>query len=395
MRKGHVVIIRDRREAEQFLREVGADEAGVRWMIPKAVFRAVKLLDIPCPAANIIKQEMLSKGGEAAVKRGTVTGQGTTDVLLLGTLRHYQQLIKKLRAQPFGLKKVADELSEMLSFLDEAGPRVIELPRNRQLVLGGRTLIMGILNVTPDSFSDGGRYLEPEAAVERAFAMKEEGADIIDIGGMSTRPGHVPVPAEEEISRVLPVLERLAGELDIPVSVDTYRADVARLCLEAGADIVNDVGGLMFDEEMARVVARFRAPVVIMHNRMPNRPAEGYHNLIDEMMEDLQASLAKAREAGIAREGIILDPGIGFGKIGEENFVILKRLREFKSLGYPLLLGASRKSFIGMALNLPVEERLEGSLAAAVIGILNGADILRVHDVKETKRAAAIADAVK
>lgn len=395
MKRGHVVVIRDRREAEQFLREVGADEAGVRWMIPKAVFRAVKLRDIPCPAANIIKQEMLSKGGEAAVKRGTVTGQGTTDVLLLGTLRHYQQLIKKLRAQPFGLKRVADELNDMLAYLDHQEPKVIELRQNQRLVLGQRTLIMGILNVTPDSFSDGGRYFEVGAAVERALAMQEEGADIIDIGGMSTRPGHVTVPVQEEISRVLPVVERLAGKLDVPISVDTYRAEVARLCLEAGAGMVNDVGGLMFDEEMARVVAGFRAPVVIMHNRMPNRPAEGYHNLIDQMIEDLQVSLERAREAGIPEENIIVDPGIGFGKIGEENLVILRRLREFKSLGYPLLLGASRKSFIGTVLNLPVEERLEGSLAAAVIGILNGADILRVHDVKETKRAAAIADAVK
>ncbi|NSW82962.1 MAG: dihydropteroate synthase [Syntrophothermus sp.] len=395
MKGDHVVFIQDQREAEQFLREVGADEAGVRWMKTKAVFRAVKLKDIPCPAANIIKQEMLSKGGEAAVKRGTVSGQGTTDVLLLGTVKQYQRLIKKLRMQPFGLKKIADELSEMLKNIEGTGPTVMQLPRGQELVLGQRTLVMGILNVTPDSFSDGGHYYSFEAAVERALAIEEEGADILDIGGMSTRPGHAPIPPEEELARVLPVVEALAGRINIPISVDTYRATVARACLEAGAGIINDVGGLLFDSEMAEVVAEFEAPVVVMHNRMPNRPPEGYRNLIDEMIEDLQVSLKRAEQAGIPKANIIIDPGVGFGKIGEENFVILKRLREFKSLGYPLLLGVSRKSFIGTALNLPVEERLEGSLAAAVIGILNGADIVRVHDVKETKRVATIADAVK
>lgn len=396
MKGDHAVIIPDRRQAEKLLREIGADEAGVRWMASKAVFRVVKLKDIPCPAANIIKQEMLSKGGEAAVRKGTVSGQGTTDVLLMGTLRQFQRLIAKLEAQPFGLKHIAAELSDILTYTEGRRPATLELPGGKRLQVGERTLIMGILNITPDSFFDGGRYFEKTAALERALQMVEEGADILDIGGMSTRPGHAPVSPEEELRRVLPLVEELALRVPVPISVDTYRAGVARACLEAGAGIINDISGLEFDSDMAKVAAEYQAPVVIMHNRAVDGDYQqgGYHNLIDDVTADLQEAIDRAGKAGVRREQVIIDPGVGFGKNLEENLTLLQRLQEFKSLGRPVLLGTSRKSFIGRAMDLPVEERLEASLATVVIGIMNGADIIRVHDVKESRRVADITDRV-
>lgn len=390
MKGNHVVLIQDKRQAEKLLREIGADEPGIQWMTPKAVFRVIKLKDISCRAANIIKQEMLSKGGEAAVRKDTVLGQGDTDILLMGTLQQYRRLVEKLKLQPFGLEQIAAELDDLLLSWEDEHPTIIQLKQGKTLTIGKHTLIAGILNITPDSFSDGGRYFQKGAALERAWQMVEEGADILDIGGMSTRPGHVEIPVEEELRRVVPVVEELSWAIPIPISVDTYRAEVARVCLEAGADIVNDIGGLQFDSQMAAVVAQYRAPVVVMHNR----PGGGYRNLIDDMVNDLRKALAWAEQAGVRKDQIIIDPGIGFGKNAEENLVVLKRLREFKSLGRPVLLGTSRKSFIGKALDLPVEERLEGSLATVAIGIMNGADIIRVHDVRESKRVAEITDAV-
>jgi len=387
-----VIRINDTSEAERYLREIGAEELGIRLMVPKAVFRAVKIQSIPAPAAAIIKQEMLAKGGEAAVNRRTITGEGKTDVLLLGTLRHYQLLIKKLKMQPFGLKKLAAELESILQNVESASAVKLNLPPGLQAAWGERTLIMGILNVTPDSFYDGGRYSELDTALNRAREMVEEGADIIDIGGFSTRPGASPVPPEEEIRRVVPVLKRIKQEMPVvPVSVDTFVAETAREVLEAGADIINDPGGLKADPGMAAVVAEFGCPVVIMHNRMGG----GYQDLMAEVVADLKDAIQLALENGIPRENIVVDPGIGFGKNAEENLTLIRNLGELKSLGRPILLGASNKSFIGKITGDPVNERLIGSLAAAVIGVMNGADIVRVHNVRETRKAVAMADAVK
>ncbi|MBO8159753.1 MAG: dihydropteroate synthase [Thermosyntropha sp.] len=361
-------------------------------MEPKAVFHCIKLKNIPCRSANIIKQEMLSKGGEAAVKRDALSSVGHTDVLLMGTLKHYRLLIKKLKAQPFGLKQLAEEIEEILEGLE---PRefTMELNGGKTLDFGKRTIIMGILNVTPDSFSDGGKYIDPKAAVERALQMKEEGADIIDIGGASSRPNSVMASEEEELQRVIPVLKELVKE-DLIISIDTFRARVARECLELGAHIINDIGRFQLDPGLLPVLVEYNAPVIIMHNRMQMRQGEPYEDLISDIVLEFKESIQQAEEAGLSRNKIIIDPGIGFGKTVEENRIIVKRLWEFKSLGRPILLGASRKSFIGKTLNLEVHERLEGSLAVAVMGIMNGADILRVHDVKETKRAALMTDAV-
>lgn len=263
---------------------------------------------------------------------------------------------------------------------------------NREFDTENGVYVMGILNVTPDSFSDGGRWLERDAALRQAAKMAAEGAAIIDIGGESTRPGHSPVGAEEEAARVLPVIAAVKRETGLPVSVDTYRHETARLALEAGADMINDIWGLRYDGgEMARLIAQSGAACCLMHNR---KSAE-YRDFMPELLEDLRGTLDLAAAAGIARERIILDPGIGFAKSCEQNLTAMHRLGELAALGCPVLLAASRKSVIGLSLGLPVEERLEGTLATTAIGVLQGATFVRVHDVKENLRAARMALAIR
>jgi dihydropteroate synthase len=388
----HAVLIKDQQEARRFLEEIGSSAGGLGYMIPKAVFRCIKLKNIPARAANIIKQEMLSKGGEAAVARNAVNIEGTTDILLMGTLQQYQRLTAKLEIQPFGLKAVARDLNSILSALEE-GVWDMQLAHGRSLKMGKKTLIMGILNVTPDSFTDGGRFFDPDYAVEHALQMVEDGADIIDVGGASSRPDSTMVDENEELRRILPVVKRLA-EKDITLSVDTFRARVAEEALAQGAHLINDIGSFEMDPEMLNVLCRWQAPVVLMHNRMQVKTGEAYDDLVANIILDLQQSIARAVAAGIGEERIIVDPGLGFGKNPAENRLLLKRLQDFRSMGRPILIGASRKSFIGRTLNLAIDERLEGSLATVVIGIMNGADIVRVHDVKESKRVAAMTDGV-
>jgi dihydropteroate synthase len=262
--------------------------------------------------------------------------------------------------------------------------------------LGRRPLVMGILNVTPDSFSDGGRFDAFDEAVAQAERMVTEGADMIDIGGESTRPGHAPVPAHEEQARVLPVIEALATRIAVPISIDTYKADTAQLALQAGARIVNDVWGLQREPAIARVAAAAGAPVIVMHNRAEHDPAL---DILDEFRRFFDVSLAIAREAGIADADIVLDPGIGFGKTREQNMDALRRLAELRAFGYPVLVGASRKSLIGALIDpdrepRPPAERLHGTIAAHVVALAGGADIIRVHDVKAHLDAARVAHAL-
>ena len=269
--------------------------------------------------------------------------------------------------------------------------------RNRNVDLSSRTHIMGVLNVTPDSFSDGGRFLKLDDAVSQGMKMIEEGADIIDVGGESTRPGSDPLSSEEELSRVIPVIESLSAKTDVPVSIDTYKAEVARRVLDAGAQMINDVSALRFDPEMKKVAAEFKVPVVLMHIKGTPKEMQKdphYDDVIAEVTEYLRQSIDMAVEAGIDREKIIIDPGIGFGKRLQDNLNILKNLKEFSILECPILIGCSRKSFIGRVLDLPVEERLEGSLAALAAAVMNGANMVRVHDVKESKRVVSLIDAV-
>ncbi|WP_364154649.1 dihydropteroate synthase [Paenibacillus sp. LPE1-1-1.1] len=269
--------------------------------------------------------------------------------------------------------------------------RTYEFGSGTKLELGDRTLIMGILNATPDSFSDGGRYTNVEAAVAHAISMVEDGADILDIGGESTRPGFEPVSAEEELRRILPVIRAVRQALPhIPLSIDTYKAETARQALEAGAHIINDIWGLKGDPNMAAVVAEYRCPVIINHNRH----ARDYNDLVPDVLADLQGSVSLAHAAGIEEDQIWLDPGIGFAKTHEDNLEMLGRLSELSALGYPVLLGTSRKRFIKQTLNLPVDELVEGTAATVVLGIAYGCQVMRVHDVKAIKRAALMADAI-
>jgi dihydropteroate synthase len=277
----------------------------------------------------------------------------------------------------------------------------LRLP-SRTLVLGERTLIMGILNVTPDSFFAGGRYPDAQLAVERAFEMEQQGADILDVGGESTRPGADPLSADEEIARVLPVLEGVRGKLRIPISLDTQKAEVAEAGLRAGAEIVNDVSGLRADAELAEIVKRKRAALVLMHMRgVPKSMHKGpfARDVMRDIAQGLRASIARARQARISEAKILLDPGIGFGKKYEQSFEVLGQLPALARLGYPLVVGVSRKSFIGWALGgkdeiWPPEKRAWGTAAAVTAAILNGAHIVRVHDVHEMSQVARVADAV-
>ena len=259
--------------------------------------------------------------------------------------------------------------------------------------LGRRTHVMGILNVTPDSFSDGGLFVEPEAALRHGLDMEAEGADVIDVGGESTRPGHVPVPAEEELRRVLPIIAALAPRLRVPISIDTYKAATARAALRAGARIVNDVWGLQRDPELAFVAAEFGAPVVVMHNR---DTIEAALDIIDDMRRFFERSLQLARRAGIPDSHIVLDPGIGFGKSWDQHLESLHRLPEIKALGFPVLVGVSRKSLLGRFYDasVPPRDRLFGTIGAHVMAVSLGADIVRVHDVRPHVEAARVADAI-
>lgn len=285
-----------------------------------------------------------------------------------------------------------------MSTLTESGERELFLNfRHRRFDLSERTHIMGVLNVTPDSFSDGGKFLNLEKAVSHGVKMAEEGADIIDIGGESTRPGSQPVSLEEETKRVIPVVETLAKKIQIPISIDTYKSQIARQALDAGAEMINDISGLRFDSDMPELVAKYNLPVIIMHIKgTPQNMQENpyYENVIKEIIDYFEERINFADSAGIKEENIILDPGIGFGKRFEDNLAILKNLKEFKKLDRPILVGLSRKSFIGKILDLPVEERLEGSLGALAYSIIQGANIARVHDIKESVRVAKVVDTI-
>lgn len=258
------------------------------------------------------------------------------------------------------------------------------------LELGRRTLIMGILNVTPDSFSDGGRYADLEAAVGRAKQMAAEGADLIDIGGESTRPGHDPVSAEEEIRRVVPVIRAVREAVRLPISVDTYKPETARAALEAGAHILNDIWGFRREPAMAALAAEYGCPVILMHNRA----ARDYNDFVPDVLADLRSSIDRARAAGVAGENIWLDPGIGFAKDDGENLELMGRLDELVALGYPVLLATSRKTVIRNVLGLPADDVVEGTASTTALGIMQGCQIVRVHDVKQMKRTAVMTDAI-
>lgn len=258
---------------------------------------------------------------------------------------------------------------------------------NKNFDLTNQILIMGILNVTPDSFSDGGKFNNLDASLNQVEKMIADGADIIDLGGESTRPGHTQISDAEEIDRIVPMITAIRQRFDIPISIDTYKSAVGVAALQAGADLINDIWGFKYDPTLAAVAAEYQVPCVLMHNRNN----QNYQNLMTDINSDLQESIDIALKAGVSRDAIILDPGIGFAKDYAQNMETMHHLEALQSLGYPILLGTSRKGFIGLTLDLPVTERVEGTLATTVIGIMKGASIIRVHDVLENKRAAQMA----
>jgi dihydropteroate synthase len=376
--------------------KVGVDPTGMKLMMGKTLHYNLKVEGIAPRMANLLKQEMLSVGGDAALdKRGLDCSSSSTDTLLMGTEKQFEKLFSKLEQYP-DLQSFGESLREILRNLSRAHYTI--RCRKRTFTLGKQTLLMGVLNVTPDSFSDGGLFFDREKAIARGMKMIEEGADFIDIGGESTRPGSKPLGLDEELRRVIPVIESLGKETDVPVSIDTYKSSVAEKAIQAGAQIINDISGLHLDPLLSEVAAKADIPLVLMHIRGNPETMQKdvhYESLFSEIIQYLKESIRTAESAGVDPEQIIIDPGIGFGKTVKDNLLILKNLQEFKILGKPLLLGTSRKTFIGKILDADVTERLEGTLSSIVVGVLNGAHIIRCHDVLQAKRAIAIADAVR
>jgi dihydropteroate synthase len=391
------LIVESRRDIAAEMERIGVSPEGIRIMAEKGVFRVVLLEQVSLKQATIIKQEMLSKGGDAAVNARVASLAGDfTDIILMGTISQLRRASEGLMRQPFGLRQIAEEILEVINAQEPSTGRILQL-RRHALALGNKTYIMGILNTTPDSFSDGGTHMTVDAAVEHAWRLVEEGADIIDIGGESTRPGSAPTPLAEEIRRVVPIIEALGKDFPAPISVDTYKSEVAEAALAAGAHMINDISGLAIDPRLGEVVAEAKVPIVLMH--MKGRPKDmqespHYESVVSEVAGFLRACVARAEEYGILSENILIDPGIGFGKTCAHNLELLRRLKELRSLGYPILIGTSRKSFIGRTLGLPVEDRVEGTSATVALAIASGVDIVRVHDVKYMARVARMSDAI-
>jgi dihydropteroate synthase len=381
--------------AEHELRRMGVDPGGIHRLVPKMRSHCIHIPRLQCRQANILKQEMLALGGDAAVARGSVAcSVEASDAILVGTEKQLRLLSARLAQQPFGLPSLGEELAALLDRI--ATPPSLWRTARRDIPLE-RPLIMGILNITPDSFSDGGRYLDPARAVERAEQMKAEGADIIDIGGESTRPGAPAIAAQEEIDRVVPVISAISKSSSIPLSVDSWKGEVARRAMDAGAEIINDISGLTFAPSLAAVAAETGAGLVLMHTRGTPEGMQRdtvYDDLMAEVTEGLRDSVATALSAGIERERISIDPGIGFGKESQGNLELLRRLREFRSLGLPILVGTSRKSFIGAAIGREVDDRLFGTAATVALAVSHGASILRVHDVRAMRDVADMARAI-
>lgn len=405
LHNARVLCLANDAEIDTELRLVGPEEAGLRHLLPKTQHYLVKLESVRCPVAHILKEAFLSAGGDAAINRDVIVAKvAHTDIVLMGTRKQYQYVLRSLPEQGFGCKELAVEIESAIRHFDTE-PLVPTSPivTDTKLIdmfakIGSKTLVMGILNVTPDSFSDGGRFSDVESAVDAAVKMVEDGADIIDIGGESTRPGSDIVQADEEIRRVAPVISELAGKVNVPISIDTYKSETARAALDAGALIVNDISAGTFDENMPTLISDSKCAVVIQHIKGSPKNMQAdpqYDDLLGEISGFLRERVKALVDAGVDERMIIIDPGIGFGKSVDHNLELMRRLRELKSIGRPILIGTSRKSTIGKVLGgLPATERLEGTAATVAISIANGADIVRVHDVKEMTRVTRMSDAI-
>jgi dihydropteroate synthase len=392
-----LITTRSRKKIEDHLKDAGVDDEGIRIIKQKTEILIIKVNNVPAAAANIIKQQLLSLGGDAAVHRDVITGRpDSSDVYLVADRRRLSVLAGKLDKQPFKLSGLGRDIEKLLDTRDNP-PRTISLPGG-ELDLTDAPLIMGVLNVTPDSFSDGNLYIEPERAAERALEMADEGAAIIDVGGESSRPGAMDCSAEEELARVMPVLQRLAGNLKVPVSIDTRKKEVARAAIDAGADIINDISGLRHDPGMLSAAVEHGAAVIIMH--MQGRPetmqrSPVYDDPVTEIIEWLEERTRESISKGLSAGKIIIDPGIGFGKRLDDNLHIIDEIGDFHALGFPVCVGYSRKSFIGAITGGDPGGRLSGGLAVLGRCIEAGVQIVRVHDVKETAEFIKVWKTVK
>ncbi len=388
---------------EDMAREIGllgidAEQAGL--LASHLHYRAVKLERVDLNSAIRLRDIVERIGGKAVLSAQGSRERGLADLLIVGNVSCMTTFLAELRFLEHPWKEVAQDLEQAVRAVVDKPDELLRMNAGGKILdFSSRTYIMGILNITPDSFSDGGAFFDHQKAVEQAYRMVEEGADIIDIGGESTRPNAPPVTPEEELRRVIPVIEAVAGKMDVLLSVDTSKSRIAEEALAAGAHIINDVSALRFDPSLAGVAARTGVPIVLMHMR--GTPATmqqniSYEDTISEIIAHLRDRIAFAEQAGIRQGQIIIDPGIGFGKsLERDNFTILRNLEEFASLGKPILVGPSRKAFLGKLMDLPVEDRVEATAAAISVAIMNGANIVRVHDVKAMKRVATVVNAVK
>jgi dihydropteroate synthase len=393
----NVIKIKNLEDAVSIFKKIGVDPYGIDAMASKTININILLESQPCKVANIIKQEMLSVGGDAAVARGSVAcSVPASDILIMGTIKQILAMVIKIEKQPFGLNSIAANIRELLQNISQK--EYILKTFRREIQLGKKTLIMGILNVTPDSFSDGGLFYSQQSAIERGLQMVDEGADIIDIGGESSRPGAASVSENTELKRVLPVIGRLVKQIKIPISIDTKKAQVARLAVGAGAEIVNDISALHADKKMTKTVKDTGAAVILMHMRgNPQNMQKGnlvYNNLMAEIADYLKESSEKALREGIEKDRLVIDPGIGFGKTPDDNYKIVKNLSRLQVLGMPIMVGTSRKSFLGKVTGGEPGERMEGTAATVAAAIMNGCHIIRVHDVAVMKKVAVVTDAI-
>ena len=375
---------------KDILLSCGVDPASLEYLVPKLHHVNLLVKDVKLYAANILKQSMLSIGGDAAVHKHVISGKvDVSDCVIMGDMRHYKLLLDKLKLQP-GLEQLAACISEQV--FPESCPLNLSLCGNL-MEWEELPVVMGILNVTPDSFSDGGKYNHPGRALDHAIKLVAQGAEIIDVGGESSRPGSMGVSADEEISRTIPIIRELSTSSNIPVSIDTTKARVARAALLAGATIINDISALRADPEMMGLARESGCGVILMHMRgTPNTMQEDtyYEDIVGEIYAFLAGRVEACLEAGILRKSLIIDPGIGFGKDMQGNLSILNHIAEFKSIHLPLMVGHSRKSFIGKILESDADQREEGTDAITSWATLNGVDMVRVHNCLHAKRVRSM-----
>jgi dihydropteroate synthase len=389
----HFINLNDPNDIKRELVSIGVNHADIDDLLDRFLYCSLRLENIDTRAANLMNSYLNALGGTLAMHKDAHDyTRSKTDVVVSGNRKVFKELAERLKGEPFDLDKIAHDIERSL------------LARNRTITWGERmldfnrrTYIMGILNCTPDSFYPDSRVGTTEAALKSARKMITSGVDIIDVGGESTRPGSNGVAVKEELKRIVPIIEAIRKESDVLISIDTRKREVAEAALDAGADMVNDVSGLKRNKPLADLVAERGVPIILMHMQGEPKTMQAnpsYTNTISDILKDLQASISFAVNAGISENRIIIDPGIGFGKRIKDNLRIIKELKAFQSLNFPILIGISRKSFIGQILNQPVEGRLIGTITANTLAVVNGADVIRVHDVSDAVEMVKIIDSI-